>query len=301
MIDGMKLSDIYIRDPFVLEENGVYYLYGTMGEYSWEGGCGFDVYTSRDLVNWSGPYPVFRPEAGFWADKNFWAPEVFKYRGSFCMLASFYKEGAMRATQILKADSPLGPFVPITPEPQTPADWMCLDGTLYVDGQGQPWMVFCHEWLQVTDGEICAMPLTEDLSRAAGDPVQLFTASQAAWTIPGADGQYITDGPFLYRKQDGELLMLWSSFGRDGYSLAVAHSRNGSVLGPWINEESPLYTCNGGHGMLFHDQQGALLLSLHQPDSPYGLERPEFIPVRESEEYGLELAEGCCMVTRLEA
>lgn len=287
----MRLSDIYIRDPFVLEENGVYYLYGTMGKYSWEGGCGFDVYVSRDRKEWSDPVPVFRPEAGFWADKNFWAPEVHKYRDSFVMLASFYREGAMRATHILRADSPMGPFVPVSPEPQTPAGWMCLDGTLHVDEQGKPWMVFCHEWLQVTDGEICALSLREDLTRAAGEPVLLFRASQAAWTINGKMGEYITDGPFLYRKADGELLMLWSSFGRTGYALAVAHSRSGSVLGPWVNEEKPLFSCNGGHGMLFRDRRGVLTLSLHQPDHPYGLERPAFIPVKESRERGLELME----------
>ena len=285
----MLLSDIYLRDPCVLVEKGVYYLYGTMGLYSWEGGCGFDVYVSRDLKEWSEPIPVFRPDAEFWADKNFWAPEVYKYHDSFIMLASFYKEGAMRATQILKADSPLGPFVPITPGPQTPSDWMCLDGTLHVDEQGKPWMVFCHEWLQVTDGEICALPLTEDLKEAAGEPVKLFTASQAAWTISGKQGEYVTDGPFLYRKPDGELLMLWSSFGSKGYSLAIAHSQSGTVLGPWINEKKPLFSCNGGHGMLFHDLQGTLFLSLHQPDTPYGQERPVFIPVKESKEHGLEL------------
>lgn len=297
----MRLSDIYIRDPFVLEENGVYYLYGTMGKYSWEGGCGFDVYTSRDLEEWSDPVPVFRPDAGFWADKNFWAPEVHKYRGKFFMLASFYKEGAMRATHILKADSPLGPFVPVSPEPQTPPDWMCLDGTLHVDAQGKPWMVFCHEWLQVTDGEICAVPLTEDLSRPAGKPVRLFTASQAAWTVAGAGKEYVTDGPFLYRKQDGELLMLWSSFGKSGYSLAVAHSQSGTVLGPWVNEEAPLFASNGGHGMLFRDLQGTLWLSLHCPDHPYGLERPAFIMMKESQEHGLELVETYCMRNRLDA
>ena len=162
-------------------------------------------------------------------------------------------------------------------------------------------MVFCHEWLQVTDGEICAMPLTEDLSKPAGKPVQLFTASQAAWTLPGAKGEYVTDGPFLYRKLDGELLMLWSSFGRDGYSLAVAHSQSGTVLGPWVNEEAPLFPSNGGHGMLFHDSQGALLLSLHQPDHPYGQERPVFIPVRESQEHGLKLVETYCTPDRLDA
>lgn len=285
----MVLNDIYLRDPCVLKVDGVYYMYGTMGQCSWKGACGFDVYVSHDLVEWSDPIPVFRPEAGFWADKNFWAPEVHKYQGGYVMLASFYRDGAMRATQVLRADSPLGPFVPITERPQTPSDWMCLDGTLFVDEAGKPWMVFCHEWLQVTDGEICALPLSDDLSEAIGKPVKLFSASEAAWTVGGDHGQYVTDGPYMYRKQDGELLMIWSSFSAEGYCLAVAHSKSGTVLGPWVNEKEPLFSCNGGHGMLFRDTKGRLLLSLHQPDSPYGEERPVFIPVEESQEHGLAL------------
>ena len=62
------------------------------------------------------------------------------------------------------------PFVPLSDGPVTPADWECLDGTLYVAANGTPYLVFCHEWLQVKDGEMCAMPLTPDLTAAAGEP-----------------------------------------------------------------------------------------------------------------------------------
>lgn len=58
------------------------------------------------------------------------------------------------------------PFVPLSDGPVTPADWECLDGTLYVAADGTPYLVFCHEWLQVKDGEMCAMPLTPDLTAA---------------------------------------------------------------------------------------------------------------------------------------
>ena len=50
-------------------------------------------------------------------------------------------------------------------------DGESLDGTLYVDRSGKPWMVFCHEWLQVGDGQICAIPMSDDLGEAIGDPV----------------------------------------------------------------------------------------------------------------------------------
>ena len=58
----MKLSDIHIRDPFVLCENETYYLYGTRAENFGTKTSGFDVYTSKDLENWSNAKPVFDSE-----------------------------------------------------------------------------------------------------------------------------------------------------------------------------------------------------------------------------------------------
>ena len=37
---------------------------------------------------------------------------------------------------------------------------MTLDGTLYVDRAGKPWMVYAHEWIQKVDGTMEAIPLT---------------------------------------------------------------------------------------------------------------------------------------------
>ena len=56
------------------------------------------------------------------------------------------------------ADRPEGPFAPISGGPVTPPEWECLDGTLYLSGEGRPYLVFCHEWLQVENGEMCALP-----------------------------------------------------------------------------------------------------------------------------------------------
>src|SRR5688572_4192733 len=158
----LKNTDIHIRDPFVLTipSEKLYYLYGTTGSEAWTNSAtGIDYYTSTDLQDWDGPFPAFRPPAGFWADRNFWAPEVHVYRGRYYMFVTFKAESVCRGTQILAADSPQGPFLPISDRPITPPDWECLDGTLYVDKAGDPWMVFCHEWVQVGDGEICMVRL----------------------------------------------------------------------------------------------------------------------------------------------
>ena len=279
-------QNIQIRDPFVLPlaEQGQYYLYGSTDKNIWQGQAqGFDCYTSKDLQNWEGPFPVFRPPTDFWADQNFWAPEVYHYRGRFYMFASFKANGKCRATQVLVSDRPEGPFVPNGDgKPLTPSDWECLDGTLFVDDSGQAWMVFCHEWLQVGDGKICAIRLSPELDRATDSPLLLFTASQAPWTVgqkydviePGGQS-FITDGPFMYRASNGELLMLWSSHTAGGYGMGIARSQSGNIQGPWMHDPKPLYSKDGGHGMLFNIFEGQLMLSLHRPNTTPN-ERPYF-------------------------
>lgn len=284
----IKVADINIRDPFVLPvaADGKYYLYGTMGAYTWsETSIGFDCHISTDLENWEGPFPVFRPSVDFWSDRNFWAPEVHHYQGKYYMFASFKAPGVRRGTQILVSKSPLGPFLPLTNGPITPANWECLDGTLFTTLQGDPWIVFCHEWVQIEDGAICAIPLSKNLSSAIGDPIVLFHASEAPWAqqidSKGRKG-YVTDGPWIHRSSNEGLLILWSSFSKGGYSVGVAHSTSGQLLGPWQQDAQPLFSGDGGHCMTFRDFNGNNWLSLHRPnDTPN--ERPVFLRLYESQ------------------
>ena len=284
----LKTTDIHIRDPFVLPimVEKQYYLYGTTGSEAWTNSAlGFDHYTSPDLQSWEGPFPAFWPPTTFWADRNFWAPEVHVYRGRYYLFASFKAEGVCRGTQILAADGPQGPFLPISDGPVTPRDWECLDGTLLVDANDQPWMVFCHEWVQVGDGEICALRLSDNLESAIEQPHLLVRASEAPWTqeISSKDRKgYVTDGPALHRLASGELIMLWSSFSMGGYTVGVARSASGEILGPWQQLPDPLYAGDGGHCMVFRTFDGQLWLAFHRPNQSPD-ERPQFVPLQENE------------------
>lgn len=280
----MQLADINIRDPFVLVHEGKYYLYGTRGATCWGPADGFDVYVSEDMTNWNGPHEIFHNNGSFWADRNYWAPEVHLYNGAFYMFASFKAEGVHRGTAILRAESPMGPFVPHSEGCVTPAQWECLDGTLYVSPEGTPYMVFCHEWVQAGDGEICAMQLTGDLRAAAGEPWLLFRASEAPWCkvmrhSSGVEG-CVTDGPFFWRTTDGTLLCLWASFSQGGYTEAVAVSDSGDLTGRFTQAE-PLFMNDGGHGMVFRALDGQLYLTLHSPNE-HLKERPCFHPIEDT-------------------
>lgn len=287
-----SLRDIQIRDPFVLPvpEEGRYWLFGSTDEDIWKGpATGFDAYWSEDLEEWRGPVPAFRPAADFWSRTQYWAPEVHRHEGAFYMFATFTAEGRKRGTQALRAERPEGPYEPWSDGPLTPADWECLDGTLWIE-DGEPYLVFCHEWKDVGDGEVRAVRLTADLRAAVGEPELLFTASEAAWARPldrPGITAYVTDGPFLHRAEDGRLLMLWSSMGEEGYALGVATSETGRIAGPWTQTAEPLWPKDGGHGMVFRGPEGGLLLTLHQPNRTPD-ERARFIEVEEAKE-GLKL------------
>lgn len=280
----MKLTDIHIRDPFILLHEGKYYLYGT--RFNGEKGTypqvseGTDVYVSDDLINFSEPIPVFRRDEKFWATHHYWAPEVHKHNGKFYMFVTVAAENREKGVITLVCDTPDGIFSPCSNDVLTPREWKSLDGTLYVEN-GIPYMIFCHEWQQIKDGEMCIVRLTDDLSEAVGEPTTLFKASAPEWSTgftPKRDC-YVTDGPFIYEAENNRLLMIWSSLANDKYVEAVSFSDNG-IFGPWKHHKELLYKEDGGHGMLFKDKSGQLLFTMHYPNTN-DLERPVIVKVKE--------------------
>ena len=162
-------------DPSVIFDNGVWYLYPS---------CGM-VYWSDDFIHWNHehmePYDI-----GY-------APTVVKHKGRYLLCAM--------SSELYVSDSPLGPFVPHSKGALTPSDWECLDGTLYIDEEGVPYLVFCHEHTQIIDGTICYVRLNEELNSLVGEAVTMFSASSYELVDPQPNGHYITDGPFMYRSK----------------------------------------------------------------------------------------------------
>lgn len=270
----MKISDINIRDPFVLYDNGTYYLYGTRARNFGRGVGGFDVYLSKNLINFSEARECFNSaEYGLNTEVN-WAPEVHKYKNAYYMFCTFTKQNGLRGVYILKADNPKGPFAPHSNGAVTPDEWECLDGTLYLDKYGNPYLVFCHEHTQVIDGTVCYLKLSDDLTGAVSEPVYMFSGSTPYWADKKPKGEhYITDGPFMFQTKSGELLMIWSTFIKGQYAQCAAKSDNGDIMGNFVHLP-PVVTNDGGHGMIFKAQD-KLMLTYHSPNKT-DYERPVF-------------------------
>ncbi len=272
----MTNDRIHIRDPFVLAENGTYYLYGTRARDFGMRTGGFDVYTGTDLHNWTRPHAVFDSEKYGMNSASNWAPEVHRYAGRYYLFATFAQPNGRRGTYSLVSESPLGPFAPNSDGALTPPEWESLDGTLWIE-DGKPYLVFCHEHIQIGNGTVCCVELSQDLRRAAGEPKLLFAGSEAYGVPENPDGRYVTDGPFLYRGTQGNLFMIWSTCPPEGYYQGICTSRTGRVTGPWT-QLPPLYTQDGGHGMLFRTFAGELCLTLHSPNRSMS-EHPVFFSV----------------------
>ena len=265
----LRREDIRIRDPYIYTdvENKCYYMYGTtaldVGTLAAKNT--FSVYKTYDLENFEEPKVIFDGSAcGFWADRDFWAPELHKYKGKYYLFGSCKAEGKLRGTEIFVCDTPDGVFTPLSDAPITPSDWQCLDGTLYVENE-IPYIVFCREWVQVKDGEIWAMALADDLKAPASEPFMLFKASDNpnVSCITRHEGCYCTDGPFLFR-EDGKLKMIWSSF-YDGRYL-VLEAESDFLGGKWTHGGSK-FDFDGGHAMLFYTLDGERMISLHRPNT----------------------------------
>jgi len=267
-----------LRDPCILRVGDVYYMYGT----GWQGfRC-----TSGDLRGPWEPLGVVA-QVPSTAVGDYWAPEVHAYGDAYYMFTTYRSsETGRRGCTVMRAESPEGPFVEISDGHLTPTDWDAIDGTLYVDEDGQPWMVFVHEWVSTDDrvGRMAAAKLSADLTHFVSEPIELFRADDPQWAE-----QDVTDGCYLYRCADGTLLMIWSNFDEAGYCIGVAKSDNGRIDGNWKQEPYLLYSAelsdrwDGGHGMIFADHNGQLYLSMHSPNSAdeTRAERPMLLPIRE--------------------
>ncbi|MBR6567415.1 MAG: family 43 glycosylhydrolase [Clostridia bacterium] len=278
----LSCKDINIRDPFVLYENGKYYMYGTRAKNFGIKTGGFDVYMSDDLKSWSRPHECFNSKRYRMNFMVNWAPEVHKYKGKYYMLATFTRKSCrMRGTFVLRADSPLGPFVPHSRGPVTPEEWECLDGTLYIGKDGKPYIVFCHEHTQIIDGTVCYAPLSDDLTEIAGEAVTLFKASEPYWADKSKSKleHRITDGPFMYRTKKDELLMLWSTYIKGQYAECLVRFTDGEI-GTAFEHLEPIVDNDGGHGMVFSGKEDKLFLTYHTPNTK-GSEHPHFVSVED--------------------
>lgn len=258
--------NVPVADPFVLQENGVYYLYGT----SRHGASGFEVYTSPDLIRWTLAGYCYRPQENSWGTTQFWAPEVVKAGDEYFLhFTSLNPRENRRNIIVARAKSPLGPFLdyagPLFPNRSV------IDSHILHDEKSGRYYVYAspeHD----PPSRILGAELSPKLDALLTTPTVCLTADY------GWEDLWI-EGPIIFqRKSTWYMIYSAGAFWEAEYGLGYATAL--SPLGPWekspdnpILEKTAAVHGPGHNGLALSPDGREMFVVYHRHASPYSIQR----------------------------
>jgi beta-xylosidase len=253
---------VKLGDPFILPDNGMYYLYGTGSRN------GFPGYKSADLVHWESTGQVYTadPEKSF-ATNAFWAPEVYKVNGRYYMFYSGqWRNNPTNELEnfrigIAVADKPEGPFKDFSDKPVFDPGYPIIDANVFFDTDGKAYLYYsrcCYKhaveselatmakqkgwYAAIEESWVYGVELKKDFSGVIGEPVLLLRPpvslndKQAEWESRSVTSKEVnrrwTEGSVTFRKGDDYYIM-YSANNFAGQNYAVGYGVAKSPLGPF--------------------------------------------------------------------
>ncbi len=248
IVDEVELP-VPLGDPFILLHEGIYYAYGT------HAADGIEVYTSNDLLTWKYSGMALDKKNSY-ADRWFWAPEVYAVNGKFYMYYS-----ADEHICVATADSPAGPFVQAKQEPMI-ADEKCIDNSLFIDEDGTPYLSF----VRFNDGNnVWIAELDNDLVTLKKETMHPCIHVSQSWEEVWPR---VNEGSFII-KHKGLYYLTYSANSYESPFYGVGCATAANLMGNWSKyEENPLLQNPGdltgvGHSALFTDKSGKLRIVYH--------------------------------------
>lgn len=239
-----------LGDPFIMLYNDVYYAYGTAAA------DGIEVYTSSDLKEWKKEPKLALHKDDTWADRWFWAPEIYHINGMFFMYFS-----ADEHIGVAVADSPLGPFVQTIKKPMIEGE-KTIDNSLYIDDNGKAYLYFDR----FNDGlNIWVAELEDDLQTIRMETLIPCIHVSQAWEEVWPR---VNEGAFI-TKHKGIYYLTYSGNSYESPFYGVGFATATSPMGPFTKyENNPIFqkpdTLVGvGHSAMFRDKAGQLKIVFH--------------------------------------
>ena len=261
---------VQFGDPYVLQTNGMYYMYGTGGGAE----KGFSVYSSKDLVNWKPEGQVyFHNNKNGWSDPKsawngaYWAPEVYEVKGKYYLFYSAqWKHNPTNEVEnfrigVAVADKPQGPFIDLMSQPVFDPGYPIIDANVFFDGNGKAYLYYsrcCYKhpvesevasfakqkgWFnEIEESWVYGIELKPDFSGVIGEPVLLLRPpvsmkdKQAEWESRSVTSKEVnrrwTEGSVTFKK-DNLYYMMYSANHFAGQNYAVGYATSTSPLGPF--------------------------------------------------------------------
>lgn len=259
-----------LGDPFIMLWEGTYYAYGT------NSANGIVVYVSNDLISWSVPEGtsggLALHKSDVWADRWFWAPEVYPVNGKFYMYYS-----ADEHICVATSDSPTGPFTQEIKKPMIEGE-KCIDNSLFIDDDGKPYLFFDR----FNDGlNIWVAELESDLTTIRQETMQPCIHVSQDWEKVWPR---VNEGAFVV-KRNGTYYMTYSANSYESPFYGVGLATATDVEGPWTKyENNPILQKPGnlvgvGHSALFTDKEGQFRIVFHAHNSTSKI-HPRYMYIR---------------------
>ena len=212
-------GQLMLADPFILEDDGWFYIYGTHAD------DGIVVYRSRDLKRWSGrcgnaANGLALHKDDVWGEKWFWAPEVYRIGDRYIMTYS-----AEEHICYAESDSPCGPFVQSEKRPYL--DEKGIDSSIFVDDDGKAYMF----WVRFTRGNVVwVAEMTPDLRQVKLETARrLIDVQEGTWEhLMGR----VAEGPLVV-KHKGLYYLTYSCNDYRSRDYAVGVAVADSPTGPY--------------------------------------------------------------------
>ena len=250
--------NLFLADPFILEDDGIYYLYGTGSRN------GIVVWRSVDLIHWEGPcgategLALHRDDS--WGERWFWAPEVYKIDGRYVMTYSVEEHIA-----IAESSSPLGPFVQDVKKPLI--DEKGIDSHIFIDDDGSVHLY----WVRFQGGNIIyTARMSRDLKTVDMSTARhCITPQRQTWERTDAEPlANVAEGPFIIKRGD-KYYLSYSCNHYQSPDYAVGWAVADKPEGPWIRYEGNpiLLRHNGyigtGHHAFLQTSSGKIYIVYH--------------------------------------
>lgn len=256
-----------IGDPFIIYDNGYYYLYGT-GLMNGK--------RTKDFVTWSKTsdstsYDTTNRE-------KFWAPEVFKYDDYYYKVFSSFDKSTGISQIGIASSTNINSSFKVKKYNLLSGKFSAsvIDADILIDDEKQ-YLYFVKDQANQSDGTKVSsiygvqIKLKDGNCEVVGD-VKLLKSPTATWEKKSGPERYWNEGPSVIKHGSRYYLMYSANYWASSYySVGYVYSDNGP-LGPYTTPKSPILlqsTTNSigpGHNSVFKSATGELYTAYHVKD-----------------------------------